>query len=227
MLALTPSHGFAQTSTEQIWVDVLLDWMFKQKQLLELEIGPKALIGEGEVWQELTVTPAYEYYPNKRWDLVSRVLFSWVRQTVELSTFEVRPIIGFRYYLTPTQTGRWLCRDFNRVEMRMIYYREVDQWETTYRYRNRLEFQYAFNNPSLTNDRTTYGLADAEIFINLGSAAEERFNDNWRFRVGAGYRHTYAWRTEFLYVLQLSRNTLGQEFDVSNHIFRFRIKRFF
>jgi hypothetical protein len=202
------------------------EWAFKPQQLLELELGPKLLISEDDLWQELTVTPAYEYYPNQRWDLVGRVLFSWVRQSDALTTFEIRPVLGFKVYLT-AQVGKWMSRDVNRVEGRNIHYDELDEWETTYRYRNRLEVQYALNNSSIIDDKTYYALADAEIFINLGDAAVERFNDNWRFRAGLGYRQKWGWRIELLYTLQLTRNTIGEEFDVSNHIIRLRIKHYF
>jgi hypothetical protein len=224
---LLPRDADAQeSSTTQLWLDLVAEWAFKPKNQLELEVGPKYLISDDERWKELTVTPAYEHYPNQRWDLVARVLFSWVQQSDALSTFEIRPVVGFKIYLT-RQDGRWMSRDFNRVEGRNIRYNELDQWETTYRYRNRLEVQYALNNPSITDDHTWYGLADAELFVNLGEAAEERFNDNWRFRAGMGYRQEWGWRIELLYTLQLTRNTLGQEFNVSNHIVRLRIKHYF
>ena len=116
-LASLPSHGFAQeATTTQLWVDLVAEWNFKPKHLLELEIGPKHLISDREHWNELTITSAYEYYPNAKWDLVSRVLFSWVEQTDRLSTFEIRPVLGFKYYLTP-QDGKFMIRDFNRVEV--------------------------------------------------------------------------------------------------------------
>ena len=69
-----------------------------------------------------------------------------------------------------------------------------------------------------------YLLADAEAYVNLGRAAEERFNDDWRIRGGVGYRLKYQWRFELLYTLMLSRDTLLDNFQTSNHILRLRIK---
>ena len=66
--------------------------------------------------------------------------------------------------------------------------------------------------------------AGKEAFINLGRAAEERFNDNWRIRSGVGYRLKYEWRFELLYTLQLSKDTLLASFETSNHIVRLRLK---
>lgn len=119
-----------------------------------------------------------------------------------------------------------MVRDFNRVESRNIRYDNSGDWDTTWRYRNRLEAQVALNHDHLADDHTMYLLADAEAFVNLGRAAEERFNDNWRFRGGVGYRLRYEWRFELLYTLQLSRDTLLSDFETSNHIVRLRFKFF-
>ena len=210
--------------TGQVWVDFLTDWYVNSHHLLELEVGPKVLFSGGQRWAELTLTPAYEWVAAPRFELVVRTLFSWVRQNSALSTFEIRPILGFRLYLLQPSEHRFMVRDFNRVESRNIRYEDSGNWDTTWRYRNRLEGQIAINHDHLADDHTLYLLADAELFVNLGRAAVERFNDNWRIRSGLGYRLKYEWRFELLYTLQLSRDTLLADFDATNHIVRFRLK---
>ena len=220
-----PSRTSAQEEvTGQVWVDYLTDWYVTSHHLLELEVGPKTLFSGGEWWGELTLTPAYEFVAGHRFELVVRTLFSWVRQNSALSTFEIRPILGFRLYILQPSEHRFMVRDFNRVESRNIWYDSSRMWDTTWRYRNRLEAQIAINHDHLADDHTFYLLADAEAFINLGRAAEERFNDNWRIRSGVGYRLKYEWRFELLYTLQLSRDTLLTSFETSNHIVRLRLK---
>lgn len=210
--------------TGQAWVDFLTDWYVTSHHLVELEIGPKALFSGGQRWAELTVTPAYEYVVGARLELVARTLFSWVRQNNALSTFEIRPILGFRLYALQPSEHRFMVRDFNRVESRNIRYDDSGDWDTTWRYRNRLEGQIAINHDHLADDHTLYLITDAELFVNLGRAAEERFNDNWRIRSGFGYRLKYEWRFELLYTLQLSKDTLLASFEKSNHIVRLRLK---
>lgn len=226
LVVLAPTAGRAQDTpvTNQIWIDVLLDWHVKPKHVLEVEIGPKLLFSDSETWRELTITPAYEGSPTPWLDLVGRVLFSWVQQTDRLSTFEIRPIAGFRIYFTQSARSRLLIRDFNRVENRNIYYQETGTWSNTWRYRNRLEFQYPLSPNHMSDDDIWYLMADAELFVNLGETPAERFNDNWRLRAGVGYRVGFSWQFEFLYTRQLSRNTLLVPFDVSNNIFRARLK---
>lgn len=80
------------------------------------------------------------------------------------------------------------------------------------------------NESHLAESRNPIRLADAELFVNLDETPAERFNDNWRLRAGVGYRLAFSWRFEGSYILQLSRNTLQDPFDVSNNIVRFRLK---
>ena len=223
--SMVPASVVAQEEvTGQAWVDYLTDWYVTSQHLLELEVGPKTLFSGGEWWGELTLTPAYEFVAGHRLELVARTLFSWVRQNRALSTFEIRPILGFRLYILQPSEHRFMVRDFNRVESRNIRYSRSGEWDTTWRYRNRLEAQIAINHDHLADDHTLYLLADAEAFINLGRAAEERFNDNWRIRGGIGYRLRYQWRFELLYTLQLSKDTLLASFEASNQIVRLRLK---
>lgn len=225
-LAVPRQLGAQEAVTGQVWVDFLTDWYVTSDHLLELEVGPKALFSGGQSWAELTLTPAYEFVVGHRFELVARTLFSWVRQNNQLSTFEIRPVLGFRLYVLQASEHRVMVRDFNRVESRNIRYDTSGDWDSTWRYRNRLEGQIAINHEHLADPHTLYLLTDAELFVNLGRAAEERFNDNWRFRAGVGYRLKYEWRFELLYTLQLSRDTLFADFETSNHIVRLRFKFF-
>lgn len=220
------NNAIAQESntTNQVWIDLLLDWHIKPKHVLEIEIGPKKLISDDEQWKELTLTPAYEYSPVPWVDLVGRVLFSWVEQDANISTFEYRPVVGARFNFTQASKHRFLIRNFQRIESRNIYNRNDHTWSNTWRYRNRLEFFYSLNRQHMSDFKNWYLLADAELFVNLDETPEERFNDNWRLRGGLGYKLSFNWQFEGIYTRQLSRNTLQEEFDVTNNIFRFRFK---
>ena len=118
-----PANLSAQEDvTGQVWVDFLTDWYVTSHHLLELEVGPKVLFSGGQRWAELKVTPAYELVAGPRFELVVRTLFSWVRQNSALSTFEIRPVLGFRLYILKPSEHRFMVRDFNRVESRNIRY---------------------------------------------------------------------------------------------------------
>ena len=110
LLASVQAQG-QEDVTGQAWLDFLTDYYVHSNHLLELEVGPKALFSGGQRWGELTLTPAYEWVAGPRFELVVRTLFSWVRQNNALSTFEIRPVLGFRLYIltscSPASTASW------------------------------------------------------------------------------------------------------------------------
>ena len=82
------------------------------------------------------------------------------------------------------------------------------------------------NKERLTDDGARYLLTDWEWFIPL-SDQDERFANKQRIRAGFGYRRTFAWRFEALYIWTRSRNTIEDDFDTSDNIINIRVKRFF
>lgn len=81
------------------------------------------------------------------------------------------------------------------------------------------------NKKSYYEERLWYGITDVE-FLFKTEDVEERFANRFRWCVGAGYRLSYSLRFEFLHMLQLSKNTLEENFETSDNIYRFRIKQY-
>jgi hypothetical protein len=84
--------------------------------------------------------------------------------------------------------------------------------------------QYPLNRPKVTANGATYALADWEWFVPLDDP-EERYATKQRVRAGLGYRRSYAWRFEALYVLNRSRNTIDQGFTATDNVLDLRMKR--
>ena len=94
------------------------------------------------------------------------------------------------------------------------------------RFRNRLEFLIPLNKERMTDDGARYLLADWEWFLPLDDAAE-RFGKKQRIRTGVGYRRSFNWRLEALYLWTRSRNTIEDGFDTTENIINVRVKRLF
>ena len=77
-----------------------------------------------------------------------------------------------------------------------------------------------------SGDKLWYAIVDGESFIVLDQDVKERFANRFRLRTGIGYRVNYSFRLEFVYTLQQSKNTIGDDFNTSDNIFRFRIKQY-
>ncbi len=61
----------------------------------------------------------------------------------------------------------------------------------------------------------------------LGGDVEERYASRLRTRSGLGYRFSYKWRLEGLYIRDEDRNTLEEEFATSSNVIDVRMKVFF
>ena len=107
-----------------------------------------------------------------------------------------------------------------------VYFGSGSGSESSWRIRNRLEFLVPLNNERISDDGARYLLADWEWFVPLEDQ-EERFANRQRIRTGLGYRRSFHWRFEALYIWTRSRNTIADDFTTSDNIIDIRVKRLF
>ena len=119
-----------------------------------------------------------------------------------------------------------IVRDFVRVEYRDLFYTEDEPTSSVWRLRNRFEIQFPLNRGTITADGTRYVLADWEWFVPLDDP-RERFANRQRIRAGFGYRTTFPWRFEAVYIWTRSRDTTDEGFSTSDNAINFRMKRLF
>jgi Protein of unknown function (DUF2490) len=241
LLTTAVPAAFAQTNL-QLWGNVTLDWVTSDRLVYELDFEPKGLLEapEGEAdWRNLDLTPNVEYSPNGWLDLIAEAVVGYTKQTDDVNSTELTPRVGLRFHFLsralPTAirgrerapSRRVVVRDLVRVESRNIFYSGAGSGsESTVRFRNRLEFLVPLNKRKMTDDGARYLLADWEWFIPLDDV-EERFANKQRIRTGLGYRRSFAWRFEALYMWTRSRNTIEEGFTTSDNIINLRVKRLF
>ncbi len=231
----------AQTNL-QLWGNLTFDWVKSDRLVYELDVEPKALlkVPEGAPdWQNLDLTPNVEYSPKPWLDLVAEATAGFTKQTDDVNSFEFTPRLGLRFHLfsrglprpfhpreRPPER-RVVLRDLVRVESRNFFYSGAGSGsDSTVRFRNRLEFLAPLNRARLNEDGARYLMADWEWFIPLGDPAE-RFANRQRIRTGLGWRRSFAWRFEALYIWTRSRNTVEEGFATSDNIIKLRVKRLF
>ena len=234
------AHGHAQTNL-QLWGNVTLDWVKSDRLVYELDFEPKVLLAapEGEPgWRNLDLTPNVEYSPKDWLDLVGEAVVGYTKQTDDVNSFEVTPRVGVRFHFlsrgVPTAhvrerppKRRIVVRDLVRVESRNFFYTGAGSGSSsTVRFRNRLEFLVPLNKEKLTEDGARYLLADWEWYVPLDDV-DERFANKQRIRTGFGYRRSFAWRFEVLYIWTRSRNTIEEGFSTSDNSIDIRLKRLF
>ena len=107
-------------------------------------------------------------------------------------------------------------RDLVRIESRNFFYTgDGSGSSSSVRFRNRLEFLVPLDKEKLTEDGARYLLADWEWYVPLDDDVDERFANKQRIRTGFGYRRSFAWRFEILYIWTRSRDTIEDGFPAS------------
>jgi hypothetical protein len=238
MMLCAPAAG-AQTTT-QLWGNLTFNWVKSDRLVYELDFEPKALLSapEGEPdWRNLDVTPNVEYSLRSWLDLVADTTIGRTMQSDDLDSTEVTPRLGVRFHLfsrsqrlhlrEQAPRRRIVVRELVRFESRNFFYSGGDvEAESTFRFRNRLEFLLPLNKERITDDGARYWLADWEWFVPLDDP-EERFANRQRIRTGIGYRRSFNWRYELLYIWTRSRNAAGEGFSSNENIIDVRVKRLF
>ena len=221
----------------QLWANLTFDWVKSERLTYELDFEPKALVNApaGEPsWKNLDVTPNVAFSATKWVDLTGEFAAGYTRQNDDVSSFELTPRIGADFHVLSRvlakrerQPKRRLALDnYFRVEWRNFLYSDNQPKTSAWRFRNRLGCTFAINRQKHTDDGAYYVLADWEWFLPL-SDPTERFSNRQRVRAGFGYRHSFHWRFETLYMWTRSRNTIEEPFETSEMIIDVRIKRFF
>jgi hypothetical protein len=232
----------AQEASKQLWANLILSLPKSEKLYIEYDIEGARQVSGGEPWKYLYGTGLVEYYPSGYFDLTGEVSTGFTRQSREEDSFEATVRLGVRFHLLSQifnsslvkeirperMSGKKLGISFlSRIERRKFWYSGDRPSFDDLRWRNRLEFKFALNEPSLANDGVWYLMADGEYFTPIGDdKAPERFATKYRLRLGLGYRLSYKWRFEVLAMRDEARETLEDEIEVDAYMLDLRLKWF-
>ncbi len=213
--------GAAQVN-EQLWFEYMLNYSFANSFNLENSFQYSTVMNAPK-WRAFDYMATLEYSVTQHIDLIAYTGLSYTEQLDSYNTFEVRPGLGTRVYLTPA--NRVQVRVLLRVDQRNFENLEDNTWTQSYRPRIRFESLIPINQDSYYKDNMWYGIADVE-WLFVQTDLKERFANRFRMRTGLGYRLNGRLRFEFIYMLQQSRNGIDQQFESTDNIFRFRVKHY-
>ncbi len=222
ILALVPAKVNAQKTNQQMWFEYMLNYSFANSFNLENAFTYSTILNN-EKWRALDYAATLEYSLNQHFDFQAGVLLSYTTQKESYNTFEFRPMFGTRIFFTPNR--RIQTRLLLREEMRNFKNLETNTWETVWRPRARFESLIPINKKSYYENDMWYGILDAELLF-VNNDVSERFANRFRLRTGIGYRLNYAFRFEFVYMLQQSKDEIDGGFESSDNVFRFRLKHY-
>lgn len=219
-----PTHGLSQDNSLQMWNEYMLNMPFANQYNIEFA-ATYATALESPKWRALDLQITPEVALTQHIDVLAAVLYSNTIQNAELSTSEVRATIGTRLHFTPN--ARVQTRLLLRLEQRNVIDQESSEWDHSTRSRVRAETVFPLNRDSMyAGDKLIYGVTDLEYFFVVDQDIRERFANRMRVRAGLGYRVSYGLRLELMYTLQLSKNTVEDQFNTTDNILRVRIKQY-
>src|SRR5262245_10686072 len=236
-VALSGSTAAAEQPDFQIWGEIMLDWIKSESLTLRLDIEPKVLVSkpaDDPGWATLDVTPSIEYTPNKWFDVVGQLLVGRTRQTDDVNSTEIAPRVGLQFHIFSNVVDaldkekrprrRFVLSNLLRLEWRNFYYSNDQPDSSTSRLRDRVEAFYPLNRRRITDNGATYLHSDVEWFWPRNDP-DERFATQQRIRAGVGYRRSFSWRFETLYVWNRSRDSANQGFTSAYHALDLQVQR--
>lgn len=224
LLALPPGAA-AQDPSSQLWGDLGLvlprnnaEWLFS------VDAKPKVQFSGSEKWWKVNLQSTAVYQAPRLFDLVGDLMLGFTKQNDDVETLELVPRVGIRVHLISDvrdvrPVGRMAQRiglaTTARLEHRHFWYYgtgAATDSSNDWRLRLRLETRIGLNSADRSRPGTWFLFADAEAFIPLGDRNPETFANEWRFRVGPGFRSSHAWQFDLLYIHDITRNTLQDSF---------------
>lgn len=213
---------WAQTANDQqLWTEFYINHSFLNVYELQNRIRYRTNF-ESSKWRALDLMSTLDRSFTQNLDVSGGLTFSYVFQNDTLNTLELRPMLGARIHFTPNR--RVLSRLYLRFEQRNMHNQESTDWQHSMRLRLRPELVVPLNRKSYFEDKQVYAIVDAEWFLVIDKDVEEKYANRFRFRGGLGYRLSRQWRFELIYMQQLSKNKIGDDFDSNDNILRMRVK---
>jgi hypothetical protein len=189
-----------------------------------VEAGYQTLLsGQGD-WNTFSLTPDFEVNLTPRADFIGQTILAYTNQSTTYNSFEVRPLVGLKYYFTPAK--RVELRGTVKYEHRMFHQQEIDNWMITNRIRFGGEIIVPINRQNFYNDKMWYGVLEGEWFYVVDENVKERFAVVTYIRAGIGYRLSYGLRFELFALSQTSRDVLDKNDVTQQGIIRVRVKHY-
>lgn len=205
--------------TNQLWVDYYQYFYFKPKWTYYGDAGYRSLISDFS-WQMIHFRPSVRYMHSDFWGAYGGIGFFQTFNKDDVNTFEIRPWQGAM--INWPSFKPFFLSHFFRVEERIIIPKGyAAEFNVRLRYRLKLRVD-VYNSPQ---NNLLFVPLYAEWFFDAGQKIHETFSNRSRYAFGLAYKTYSNWVLEFNFVMQNSRATFDGEFETSDHLYQFKIKR--
>ena len=220
-LLASPSVAAAQAE-KQFWVTGAIDWLATERLTYEVEVEPKTNPAT------VDVTPEIEYTAVAWADLLAEVDFKSQTGTDSSATPRIGVHLHILSRLLRARARRGADREkppLRRVVVGTLL--RLEYSNPTWRLRDRFELAYPVNRHRTTDNGAIYLRGDSELFMPLDRASDEALVSQVRLRAGLGYRPSFAWRFEALYIWNGTRHADSGPLVPDSHAIDIRINRNF
>lgn len=196
----------SQAIAPQIWSNVSVAWNINEHFSWRNTVAYNVLLSEEFPWHEFTLTSTGVYKFEKHFEVTLGVYTSRTKQSLSLNSYEVRPFVGFR--ASTNSEKRWFVSNLSRFETRQIIYSDVDH-SLSFRFRNRTSATVSLNKPSMTTaENNLFIFGYFEAFFNIGQEVRERFFNQFKYKLGLGYRLNTSWGFNMGVIYQNATNNV-------------------
>jgi uncharacterized protein DUF2490 len=195
-----PSPSSAQAES-QLWANGIVNWFATNLLTLRVNVEPKSNPFD------VDITPHVLYTVTPWMDVLGELDVG--HQVDEDTTWT--PRVGVQLHILSRLLDRQAQRHADREKppkRRLVVSTllRVEDDQSTWRFRDRFALAYSLNRRKTTDNGAIYLTADNEVFIPFDRAPGAALVSKMRFRGGLGYRDSFAWRYEVLYVWNGTRN---------------------
>lgn len=191
----------------QIWNNFYVGWNLTDKFVVRGAAAYNVLLSSEAPWNEITTMVSGAYKFHRIMEATAGLYIAGTQQSKSLRSFEYRPYAGFR--ISSIDERRWLISNLSRIEIRAFRYSDKTT-DLALRLRNRTYAVVSLIRPSLNDDKNLYLFGYFEAFYNFEQEVRERFFNQFKYKLGFGYRLSYPWRFDIGIIYQDSENNVGQ-----------------
>jgi hypothetical protein len=237
-----PEAANAQ-ATGQLWGTATLDYLASERLTYQLELQPKSQIvvhTRQPTWFDLHTTPHVDYAVAPWIDVLGEVDIAFMNQSIEVNTTRVAPRVGAQLHILSRiiqahtaehgaareklPARRPIISTLLRLEQESTFYSTDAPSKSSWTLRDRLDFMYPLNRPKTTVDGCLYITSDGELFIPIDHSEKGGAVSELLIRAGLGFRQSFAFRFEALYLWDGKRNADSGVLAPQYHGINVRVK---
>jgi len=209
---------------------------------VQFEPETQRIVSDGQsTFVSFDATPRVRYVVAPWIDVLGEIDWGIKDESTDVTTDSVTPRFGVQLHILSTILDPGVSRERQpgrRVDFRTLIRFEDEREESgtesstspstslrtssTWQFRDRFQVAYPLNRPKTTSAGAIYLTADSEAFVQLDDGVLNQL----RVRSGIGYRHSFPWRFEALYITSRERTDSGS-WETKYHALDLRVQYLF